>query len=40
MIETQGALGHKHAATTRVYVQRVGVKRDRRSTSILDRLEV
>jgi integrase len=40
IIETQDALGHKHAATTRVYVQRVAVKKDRHSTSILDRLEV
>jgi integrase len=40
IIETQDALGHRHAATTRVYVQRVAVKKDRHSTSILDRLEV
>jgi integrase len=40
IIETQDALGHKHAATTRVYVQRVAVKRDRHSTTILDRLDV
>ena len=40
IIETQDALGHKHAATTRVYVQRVAVKRDKHSTSILDRLNV
>ena len=32
--------GHKHAATTRVYVQRVAVKKDKHSTSILDRLDV
>jgi len=29
IIETQDALGHKHAATTRVYVQRVAVKKDK-----------
>jgi integrase len=40
IIETQDALGPKHAATTRVYVQRVAVKKDRHSTSILDRLDV
>jgi hypothetical protein len=40
IIETQDALGHKHAATTRIYVQRVAVKKDRHSTSILDRLDV
>jgi integrase len=40
IIETQDALGHKHAATTRVYVQPVAVKKDRHSTSILDRLDV
>ena len=40
IIEMQDAPGHKHAATTRVYVQRVAVKKDRHSTSILDRLDV
>jgi integrase len=40
IIETQDALGHRHAATTRVYVQRVAIKRDRHSTLILDRLDV
>ena len=34
IIETQDALGHKHPVTTRVYVQRVAVKKDRHSTSI------
>jgi integrase len=34
IIETQEALCHKHAATTRVYVQRVAVKRDEHSTTI------
>jgi integrase len=40
IIEAQDALGHRHAATTRVYVQRVAVKKDRHSVSILDRLNV
>jgi integrase len=40
MIETQEALGHRHLATTRVYVQRVAVKKDRHSTWILDRVDV
>jgi len=37
IIETQDALGHKHAAT-KVYVRRIVVKRDKHSTTILDRL--
>lgn len=37
IIETQDALGHKNAATTRVYVQRVGVKRDKHSSRIAQR---
>jgi integrase len=40
IIETQDALGHKHPTTTRVYVQRIAVKRDRHSTTILDRPDV
>jgi hypothetical protein len=40
IIETQDALGHRHAATTRVYVQRVVVKKDKHSAAILDRLDV
>jgi integrase len=40
IIEKQDALGHKRAAATRVCVQRVAVKKDRHSTTILDRLEV
>lgn len=35
--ETQDALGHKSAATTRVYVQRISVKRDNHSERILGR---
>lgn len=40
LIETQDALGHRNAATTRVYVQRVAVKRDRYSQAIGQRLGV
>lgn len=36
--ETQDALGHRHVATTRVYVQRIAVRRDRHSESILKRI--
>lgn len=38
IIETQDALGHKNAATTKIYVQRVGVKKDKHSKNIADRL--
>jgi integrase/recombinase XerD len=34
IIETQDALGHKNAATTRVYVQRISIKRDKHSENI------
>lgn len=34
IIETQDALGHKNAATTRVYVQRISIKRDKYSENI------
>jgi integrase/recombinase XerC len=37
--ETQDALGHKNIATTRVYVQRIAVRRDGHSERILGRLE-
>jgi site-specific recombinase XerC len=40
IIETQDALGHRHTATTRIYVQQVTVKEDRHSVSILNRLDV
>ena len=36
--ETQDALGHKSAATTRVYVQRIAVKRDKHSQRVLGRI--
>jgi integrase len=38
IIETQDALGHRHASTTRVYVQRIAVKRDKHSERISSRL--
>jgi integrase len=36
--DTQDALGHRNAATTRLYVQRIAVKRDKHSGSIVSRL--
>lgn len=36
--DTQDALGHRNAATTRVYVQRIAVKRDKHSDKITGRL--
>lgn len=36
--DTQDALGHRNASTTRVYVQRIAVKRDKHSGSITKRL--
>ena len=38
--ETQDALGHKNVATTRVYVQRIDIKRDKHSRNILGLLEL
>jgi integrase len=39
IVETQDALGHKHVATTRVYVQRIAVRRDKHSELILKRFD-
>lgn len=39
IVETQDALGHKNVATTRVYVQRIAVRRDRHSELILNRIK-
>jgi integrase len=39
IVETQDALGHKHVATTRVYVQRIAVRRDKHSELILKRID-
>ncbi len=36
--DTQDALGHRNAATTRVYVQRIAIKRDKHSRQITARL--
>jgi integrase/recombinase XerC len=36
--DTQDALGHRNAATTRIYVQRIAVKRDKHSQQITARL--
>jgi len=37
MVETQDALGHRNLATTRVYVNRIAVKRDKHSRKITAR---
>jgi len=39
IVETQDALGHKNVATTRVYVQRIAVRRDKHSELILNRID-
>lgn len=38
IVETQDALGHRHISTTRVYVQRIAVKRDKHSERISKRI--
>ena len=38
LTDVQEALGHEHLSTTRVYVQRVGVRRDRLSERLAERL--
>ncbi len=40
IVETQDALGHKNLATTRVYVGRIAVKRDKHSRQITARLKI
>jgi integrase len=37
-LEAQEALGHENAATTRVYVQRIAVKRDRHGSKVAGRM--
>ena len=37
IVETQDALNHSNPSTTRVYVQRIAVKRDRHSTVVMQR---
>jgi len=39
LTETQDALGHRNATTTRVYVQRIAIKRDKHSEKITNRLK-
>jgi integrase len=39
LTDTQDALGHRNAATTRVYVQRIAIKRDKHSERITNRLK-
>ena len=38
LLETQDALGHASPSTTRVYVQRIAIKRDKHSRSIAEKL--
>jgi integrase/recombinase XerD len=40
IVETQDALGHKNLATTRVYVGRIAVKRDKHSRQVTARLSI
>ena len=40
IVETQDALGHKNLATTRVYIGRIAVKRDKHSRQITSRLKI
>jgi integrase len=40
IVETQDALGHKNIATTRVYIGRIAVKRDKHSRQITARLNI
>jgi integrase len=40
IVETQDALGHRNLATTRVYVRRVAVKRDKHSEEIARLLDL
>jgi len=39
LTDTQDALGHRNAGTTRVYVQRIAIKRDKHSERITSRLK-
>jgi site-specific recombinase XerD len=40
IVETQDALGHKNLATTRVYIGRIAVKRDKHSGQVTARLKI
>jgi hypothetical protein len=39
-VEAQEALDHENAATTRVYVQRITVKKDRHGRSVASRMRL
>ena len=39
VMDTQDALGHRNAATTRIYVQRIAVKKDKYSDRITERIQ-
>jgi hypothetical protein len=39
-LEAQEALDHENAATTRVYVQRITIKRDKHGRSIAGRMKL
>jgi integrase len=38
IVETQDALGHRNQGTTKVYVQRIAIKRDKHSSQISKRV--
>jgi integrase len=38
--ETQDALGHRHASTTRIYVESIAVKEDKYSKHILEAMDL
>lgn len=40
IVETQDALGHRNLATTRVYVNRIAVRKDKHSRNIMSRLSM
>ncbi|MCA1615178.1 MAG: tyrosine-type recombinase/integrase [Acidobacteria bacterium] len=40
IVETQDALGHKSLSATRLYIGRIGVKRDKHSRQITERLKI
>lgn len=40
IVETQEALGHKNPATTRAYVQRIPVKRDKFDAEVAKRMKL
>jgi integrase len=40
LVEIQEALGHKNPATTRAYVQRIPIKRDKFGAEVAKRLKL